>query len=140
MLSGTSRVMHMGARRVAPRAAGLAATLMPRACAFSTTGRLSDAINVNTNPNPPLGKKNASRDTPARIALIGGRGYAGQALIDLINEHPFIDLRSVSSRELVGQELKGYTKRKIIYDNLTPEDVARLDKDGEIDCWGRLAP
>lgn len=142
--------MRIGARRVAPRAAALAVTSRPRAPlggitanivhgrAVSTTGRLANAL--NTNPNPPLGKKNASNEVPSRIALIGARGYTGQALIDLLNDHPNMDLRHVSSRELVGQELKGYTKRKIIYESLSPEDVARLDKDGQVDCWGKLAP
>ncbi|KAJ2977846.1 hypothetical protein NUW58_g7682 [Xylaria curta] len=104
--------------------------------------RQETAIHINnkryittTNPNPPLDKKNSSNDVPSRIGLIGARGYTGQALIDLLNNHPFMDLRYVSSRELVGQELQGYTKRKIIYDNLSPEDVAQLDKDKKVDCW-----
>lgn len=143
--------MRLGARRVAPRAAAFTATSMPKCssnrqtinivyarASFSTTGRLSNAL--NTNPNPPLGKKNASNESPSRIGLIGARGYTGQALIDLLNAHPNMDLRHVSSRELAGQELKGYTKRKVIYENLSPEDVARLDKDGQVDCWGRRAP
>jgi N-acetyl-gamma-glutamyl-phosphate reductase/acetylglutamate kinase len=143
--------MRLGARRVAPRAAAFTAIPMPKCsssrqtinivharAAFSTTGRLSNAL--NTNPNPPLGKKNASNESPSRIGLIGARGYTGQALIDLLNAHPNMDLRHVSSRELAGTELKGYTKRKVIYENLSPEDVARLDKDGQVDCWGRHAP
>lgn len=149
MLSATSGVMRIGARRAAPRAAAFAVTPMPKAPvsrtanlvharAISTTGPLANAL--NTNPNPPLGKKNASNDSPSRIGLIGARGYTGQALIDLLNNHPNMDLRHVSSRELKGQELKGYDKRKIIYESLSPEDVARLDKDGQVDCWGRLAP
>lgn len=93
-----------------------------------------------TNPNPPLGKKNASNEVPARVALIGARGYTGQALIDLMNAHPFMDLRHVSSRELVGQELQGYNKRKIIYENLSAEDVGKLEKSGEIDCWVMALP
>ncbi|RFU80814.1 arg-6, mitochondrial precursor [Trichoderma arundinaceum] len=97
-------------------------------CGYATT----------TNPNPPLGKKNASNNVPSRIGLIGARGYTGQALIDLLNDHPLMDLRHVSSRELTGQELQGYTKRKIIYENLLPEDVARLDKD--VDCWVMALP
>ncbi|KAF4124463.1 N-acetyl-gamma-glutamyl-phosphate reductase / acetylglutamate kinase [Geosmithia morbida] len=95
---------------------------------------------ATTNPNPPLGKKNASNDVPARVGLIGARGYTGQALIDLINDHPFMDLRHVSSRELAGQELKGYTKRKVIYENLSAEDVAGLEKSGQIDCWVMALP
>lgn len=111
---------------------------MTQARCLSSTARLSYAI--NTNPNPPLGIKNASNDTPSRIGLIGARGYTGQALIDLLNNHPNMDLRHVSSRELCGQELKGYTKRKIIYENLSPEEVAELDRDGKVDCWVMALP
>ena len=95
---------------------------------------------TTTNPNPPLGKKNASNDVPARVGLIGARGYTGQALIDLLNAHPYMDLRHVSSRELAGTELKGYTKRKVIYENLGAEDVGALAKEGKIDCWVMALP
>ncbi|KAF4955799.1 hypothetical protein FSARC_11752 [Fusarium sarcochroum] len=149
MLSATSGAVRIGARRVAPRTASIAVALKPKASlgrstdiaqarTFSSTGRLSYAI--NTNPNPPLGIKNASNDTPSRIGLIGARGYTGQGLIDLLNEHPNMDLRHVSSRELQGQELKGYNKRKIIYENLSPEEVAQLDKEGKVDCWVMALP
>lgn len=93
---------------------------------------------TTTNPNPPRGIKNADNNTPSRIGLIGARGYTGQELIELLNAHPLMDLRHVSSRELKGTELEGYTKRKIIYENLSPEDVAELDKD--IDCWVLALP
>ncbi|UNI13803.1 Protein arg-6, mitochondrial [Purpureocillium takamizusanense] len=95
---------------------------------------------TTTNPNPPLGKKNASNTVPARIGLIGARGYTGQALIDLLNAHPYMDLRHVSSRELAGQELQGYTKRKIIYESLGPEEVGELEKEGKVDCWVMALP
>lgn len=141
--------MRTGARRVAPRASLIVAvpvptafvgrrTAMSQARSLSSTSRLSYAL--NTNPNPPLGKKNASNDAPTRIGLIGARGYTGQALIDLLNNHPNMDLQHVSSRELDGQQLKGYSKRKVIYENLSPEDVARLDKDGKVDCWIMALP
>ncbi|CAI4211171.1 unnamed protein product [Parascedosporium putredinis] len=94
---------------------------------------------TETNPNP-LGKKNASADRPARVALIGARGYTGQALIDLINSHPYLDLTHVSSRELAGQTLKGYEKREVVYENLSPEDVRDLEKSGEVDCWVMALP
>ncbi|KAM0251110.1 hypothetical protein ACHAQJ_008355 [Trichoderma viride] len=149
MLSATSGAVRIGARRVTPRLASIVVTPMPKASlgrstniaqarSLSSTGRLSYAI--STNPNPPLGKKNASNETPSRIGLIGARGYTGQALINLLNEHPNMDLRHVSSRELEGQELKGYTKRNIIYENLSPEQVAQLDKDGKVDCWVMALP
>ncbi|POR34235.1 Protein arg-6, mitochondrial [Tolypocladium paradoxum] len=109
---------------------------------FSTMGRSMQrrGFATTTNPNPPLGKKNASNTVPTRVGLIGARGYTGQALINLLNAHPFMDLRHVSSRELAGQELAGYSKRKIIYENLGPEDVGKLEKNGEIDCWIMALP
>lgn len=100
----------------------------------------SRTYGTTTNPNPPLGSKNSSNTKPARIALIGARGYTGQALISLLNAHPYMDLRHVSSRELAGQQLKGYNKREITYENLTPEDVRRMEKKGEIDCWVMALP
>jgi N-acetyl-gamma-glutamyl-phosphate reductase/acetylglutamate kinase len=95
---------------------------------------------TSTNPNPPFGTKNSSNNTPARVALIGARGYTGQALINLLNAHPNMDLRHVSSRELAGQKLKGYEKREIIYENLTADDVRRMEEKSEIDCWVMALP
>jgi N-acetyl-gamma-glutamyl-phosphate reductase/acetylglutamate kinase len=51
-----------------------------------------------------------------------------------------MDLRHVSSRELASQKLKGYEKRDITYENLTPEDVRRMEEKGEIDCWVMALP
>ena len=95
---------------------------------------------TTTNPNPPFGAKNSSNTQPARVALIGARGYTGQALIALINSHPHMDLRHVSSRELAGQKLKGYDKREITYENLSAEDVRRMEERDEIDCWVMALP
>ncbi|KAI9763406.1 MAG: Protein arg-6, mitochondrial [Geoglossum simile] len=93
-----------------------------------------------TNPNPPLGTKNASNSKPAKVALIGARGYTGQALITLINSHPKFEVNHVSSRELAGKTLKGYDKRDITYENLTPDDIRRMDEKGEVDCWVMALP
>lgn len=93
-----------------------------------------------TNPNPPLGKKNVSNSQPSKVALIGARGYTGQALIELLSAHPHMDLRHVSSRELAGKPLQGYDKRDIIYENLSPEDVRRMAEKGEVDCWVMALP
>jgi N-acetyl-gamma-glutamyl-phosphate reductase/acetylglutamate kinase len=51
-----------------------------------------------------------------------------------------MDLRHVSSRELNGQKLEGYTKRQITYENLSPDDVEALAKKGEVDCWVMALP
>lgn len=95
---------------------------------------------TTTNPNPPLGKRNKTRDGPAKVALIGARGYTGQALISLLNSHPNMELAVVSSRELAGTKLQGYDKAEIIYDNLSPDDVKEMEKRGEIDCWVMALP
>jgi N-acetyl-gamma-glutamyl-phosphate reductase/acetylglutamate kinase len=95
---------------------------------------------TTTNPNPPFGAKNSSNTSKAKVALIGARGYTGQALINLLNNHPNMDLRHVSSRELAGQKLKGYDKRDITYENLSPEDVRKMEANGEIDCWVMALP
>ncbi|APA11652.1 hypothetical protein sscle_08g064220 [Sclerotinia sclerotiorum 1980 UF-70] len=108
-----------------------------RASHFMISGR---GYATTTNPNPPFGKQNSSNTQPAKVALIGARGYTGQALISLLNAHPNMDLRHVSSRELAGQKLKGYEKRDITYENLSPEDVRRMEEKGEIDCWVMALP
>ena len=109
----------------------------PQARPFAPTLR---TYATTTNPNPPFGAKNSSNTKPARIALIGARGYTGQALISLLNAHPNMDLRHVSSRELAGQMLKGYEKRDITYENLTADDVRKMEEKGEIDCWVMALP
>lgn len=95
---------------------------------------------TTTNPNPPLGRKNNSNSQASKVALIGARGYTGKALIDLLNRHPNMDLRHVSSRELAGQKLKGYDKREIIYENLSVEDVKQMEENGAVDCWVMALP
>jgi len=140
--------------RAARAASGMSAAMAnqgikQQARAFSTSSRptarrtfVSSARGyaTTTNPNPPFGAKNSSNTQPAKVALIGARGYTGQALINLLNSHPNMDLRHVSSRELAGQKLKGFNKREITYENLTPEDVRRMEAAGEIDCWVMALP
>jgi len=75
-----------------------------------------------------------------RVALIGARGYTGQALTTLLSGHPYLDLTHVSSRQLVGRRLEGYDKAEIIYSQLEPEDVAKMEKNGEVDAWVMALP
>lgn len=117
----------------------------PLRAARRTFGSAKPALNIRTyatttNPNPPLGRKNKSNDGPSRVALIGARGYTGKALIDLLNRHPNMDLRHVSSRELAGQKLQGYSKRDITYENLSADDVRQMEENGSIDCWVMALP
>ncbi|KAI9841812.1 MAG: Protein arg-6, mitochondrial [Sclerophora amabilis] len=105
---------------------------------FSVSSKRAYA--TTTNPNPPFGARNSSNTQPAKVALIGARGFTGQALIELLNSHPLMDLRHVSSRELAGKKLRGYGKRDITYQNLTADDVRRMEERGEIDCWVMALP
>lgn len=150
--------LHRAARAATGMSASFArqaaASAQPQqARAFSTAARPASRIvrgrasvassrgyATTTNPNPPFGSKNSSKEQPAKVALIGARGYTGQNLIALLNSHPNMDLRYVSSRELAGQKLKGYEKRDITYENLSAEDVRRMESSGEIDCWVMALP
>lgn len=124
--NGLQGALGRGPRRTAIR---------PQAPASASRGYAT-----TTNPNPPLGSKNSSNSKPARVALIGARGYTGQALINLLSSHPNMDLRHVSSRELAGKKLQGYEKRDITYENLSAEDVRKMEERGEIDCWVMALP
>ena len=75
-----------------------------------------------------------------RLALIGARGFTGQALTSLLSGHPFLNLTHVSSRQLAGYLHEGYTKSPITYSNLSVEDVQRMEKDGEVDAWVLALP
>ena len=138
------------AQRIRARAAELASKRQPQqARAFSTSTRTMKGNRfggqqirtyATTNPNPPLGVKNSEKDFPSKIAVVGARGYTGQALIELLNRHPHMDLCHVSSRELAGNKLKGYEKKEIIYENLSPDDIRRMAEKKEIDCWVMALP
>lgn len=115
-------------------ASGAAASAPSGTRAFSTCRVVCNS----TNPEPPFSK--GTNTEKARVALIGARGYTGQALIDLINHHPYLELSHISSRELEGQKLEGYTKKNIYYDNLRPEQVQKLAEQGQVDVWVMALP
>lgn len=77
---------------------------------------------------------------PKKIALIGARGFTGQALISLLDSHPHISLSHVSSRQLAGLPLDGYTKKKVTYSDLKVEDVEKMEKEGQVDAWVMALP
>lgn len=75
-----------------------------------------------------------------KVALIGARGYTGQNLISLIDNHGDLDLAYVSSRELAGKPLDIYKKSNVTYSNLSTEDIANIETSGEIDMWVMALP
>lgn len=135
---------HFASGSVANQARGYSTLarrpVMGTARSGAFAARATRGYATTTNPNPPYGKKHASNDQRSRVALIGARGYTGQALIDLINSHPNFELKNVSSRELAGQTLKGYDKKEIVYENLSADDVREMEKNGEIDVWVMALP
>ncbi|KAF9194693.1 hypothetical protein BGZ51_007920 [Haplosporangium sp. Z 767] len=76
----------------------------------------------------------AQRDVK-KIGLIGARGYTGQELIRLVNNHPSMEISYVSSRELEGKPLEGYTKSPVTYVNLSADQVKEKTQSGEVDAW-----
>jgi N-acetyl-gamma-glutamyl-phosphate reductase/acetylglutamate kinase len=79
----------------------------------------------------------ASATSQKNVGLIGARGYTGRELINLINSHPNLNLTHVSSRELEGKPLQGYTKTDLTYVNLKPAD---LKAQSEVDAWVLALP
>lgn len=75
-----------------------------------------------------------------KVALIGARGYTGQNLISLLNNHKHLDVGYVSSRELAGKNLGGYNKKAITYSNLSFDDIKEIENAGEIDMWIMALP
>ncbi|KAE8212455.1 hypothetical protein CF327_g3904 [Tilletia walkeri] len=102
--------------------------------AFSTLARPSFATSVGLS-----GKRGyataVQREKPLeatttdkkRVALIGARGFTGQALISLLNKHPHLELSHVSSRELAGFPLTEYTKTQVKYTNIGVEELRKLE-------------
>ncbi|KAJ2957493.1 hypothetical protein NQZ79_g6811 [Umbelopsis isabellina] len=78
-----------------------------------------------------------STNARKNVGLIGARGYTGRELINLIDQHPNLNLTHVSSRELEGKPLEGYTKDKLTYVNLKPEDIKDHD---HVDAWVLALP
>lgn len=79
----------------------------------------------------------ASATKTKNVGLIGARGYTGRELINLINAHPHLNLTHVSSRELEGKPLEGYTKSNLTYVNLKPADLKTQE---EVDAWVLALP
>ena len=77
---------------------------------------------------------------PKRLALIGARGFTGSTLTSMISSHPHLSLAHVSSRQLAGFPLEGYTKSDVIYENLSPDAVEKMEKEGAVDAWVMALP
>ena len=65
------------------------------------------------------------------IALVGGRGYVGQEIIAILNNHPNFILTKIFSKSASGDAVKEYTKISgLKYSYLDkPENITLLDID-----------
>ena len=100
---------------------------------FSTSARSTSARSLGS-------RRGYATSSRKRVALIGARGYTGQNLISIIDNHPGLDLTHVSSRELAGLPLKEYTTGKVTYSNLSATDVGKMEEDNEVDAWIMALP
>ena len=96
---------------------------------YSTFARKNASQYMSRRGYASAGKKN--------VGLIGARGYTGRELINLINAHPNLNLTHVSSRELEGKPLEGYSKADLTYVNLKPD---QLKAQSEVDAWVLALP
>ena len=102
-----------------------------------SSGQSSRSYSTRARSAPKVEGTNKS---PAKVALIGARGYTGQNLISLIDSHPFLELSHVSSRQNAGKKLEGYNKSEIIYSNLQIDDIKKLESEGAVDVWVMALP
>lgn len=108
--------------------------------AFSTIARCLALQGSVASKGLNLARGYATSSKTSKVALVGARGYTGQALIELINGHPNLVLSHVSSRELEGKPLEGYIKSDIKYVNLSTEHVKKMAGTGEVDAWIMALP
>ncbi|TFK24027.1 Arg-6 protein [Coprinopsis marcescibilis] len=111
---------------------------------YSTLARRAFGGAAST-PGAKRGYTTAAVPQSKKLALIGARGYTGQALVSLLNNHPYIELTHVSSRALKGYSLEGYQSKglvnpadqgkEVIYSDLSEADIERMEREGEVDAW-----
>ncbi|KAL8280597.1 hypothetical protein RQP46_006920 [Phenoliferia psychrophenolica] len=134
-------ISYASAKGTAPSAGSIASALRPSlAKSYSTSARRPATSSSAPSSRRAFSSSARSDATPKRVALIGARGYTGTNLVSLFNSHPSIELTHVSSRELAGQKLEGYTKADVMYQNLSVKDITRMEENGEVDAWVMALP
>lgn len=69
------------------------------------------------------------KKTSISVAIVGARGYVGDELIKLLNQHPVFELELAVSRSKQGQLIDGYSKKELYYQDATPEQVGEGEYD-----------
>ncbi len=66
------------------------------------------------------------------IGLVGGRGYVGEALLQLLLQHPSLDLAWISSRSLTGRTVQSVYPAlplDLKFESIAPTDLAKYEAD-----------
>lgn len=104
----------------------------------SISGKVPSGTRAYSTWRPNFQQRRGYATTQQKnVGLIGARGYTGRELINIINNHPNLNLTHVSSRELEGKPLADYTKADLTYVNLKPTD---LKDQSEVDAWVLALP
>tara|TARA_B100000700_G_scaffold242465_1_gene270062 strand:+ start:4199 stop:5128 length:930 start_codon:yes stop_codon:yes gene_type:complete len=67
-----------------------------------------------------------------KIGLLGGRGYVGQEIIELLNNHKYLNISSVFSSSKAGQSLHINTGKDLLYQDLSIDKIDFSDEDAFI--------
>lgn len=94
-----------------------------------------------TPPSRGYATRVESAGEKKRVALVGARGYTGQAIVNILSNHPSLDLAHVSSRELAGFKLQEYAKdSRLQYEALSAQDVEGMEAEQAVDAWIMALP
>ena len=67
-----------------------------------------------------------------KIGLLGGRGYVGQEILDLVSNHEYLNVRSIFSFSKAGQHVDPNTQGSLIYQDLSLDKIILSDEDAFI--------
>ena len=67
-----------------------------------------------------------------KIGLLGGRGYVGQEILDLISNHEYLNISSIFSFSKAGQQVDPSTHGSLIYQDLSLDKIILSDEDAFI--------
>ena len=67
-----------------------------------------------------------------KVGLLGGRGYVGQEVVQLLAQHKYLNISSVFSLTKAGQPLDLNASSDLIYQDLSIENIVLADEDAYI--------
>ena len=67
-----------------------------------------------------------------KIGLLGGRGYVGQEIVELLSHHKHLNITSVFSSSKAGQPVDLNTDNDLLYKDLSIDKIDLSDEDAFI--------